>query len=99
MATTEQISSDLDQAPAPPSVRSASHPVAAFVARRIGAALLTLLVASLLVFFAVQILPGNVAQVVLGRNATPQRLAAVEADLNLNRPVPVRYLQWLKGLV
>jgi len=57
-----------------------------------------LLLASILVFGAVQVLPGDVAQVVLGRTATPDRLAAVRADLNLNDPVPVRYVHWLEGV-
>jgi peptide/nickel transport system permease protein len=57
-----------------------------------------LLLASILVFGAVQVLPGDVAQVVLGRTATPDRLAAVRADLNLNDPVPVRYVHWLGGV-
>jgi peptide/nickel transport system permease protein len=57
-----------------------------------------LLLASILVFGAVQVLPGDVAQVVLGRTATPERLAAVRADLNLNDPVPVRYVHWLEGV-
>jgi peptide/nickel transport system permease protein len=57
-----------------------------------------LLLASILVFGAVQVLPGDVAQVVLGRTATPERLAAVRADLNLNDAVPVRYVHWLEGV-
>jgi len=57
-----------------------------------------LLLASILVFGAVQVLPGDVAQVVLGRTATPDRLAAVRADLHLNDPVPVRYVHWLEGV-
>ena len=71
----------------------------AFLARRIGTGLIALLVASILVFGAVQVLPGDVAQVVLGRTATPQRLAVVRADLHLNDPVPLRYLKWLKGMI
>lgn len=71
----------------------------AFLVRRIATGLLALLVASILVFGAVQVLPGDVAQVVLGRTATPQRLALVRGDLHLNDPVPLRYLVWLKGMV
>lgn len=78
---------------------AASHPVIAFLARRIGAAVLTLLVASVLIYLAVLVLPGNVAQVVLGRNATPQLLTAVQGQLHLNQPIPYRYLHWLSGLL
>ena len=51
------------------------HPAVAFLIRRVAAGLATLLVATMLIFAAVQVLPGNVASVVLGRNATPARVA------------------------
>lgn len=76
-----------------------SHPVVAFLVRRIAAGVLTLFVASILIYSAVLVLPGNVAQVVLGRNATPQRLAQVDAQLHLNQSVPARYLHWLSGML
>jgi peptide/nickel transport system permease protein len=57
----------------------------------------TLLVASFLIFATLQILPGDVVSVVLGKNATPQRVAAVRADLHLNDPLPVRYLRFVEG--
>jgi len=72
--------------------------VLAFLARRLATGAVALLLASILVFGAVQVLPGDVAQVVLGRTATPDRLSAVRADLNLNDPVPVRYVHWLEGV-
>jgi peptide/nickel transport system permease protein len=74
------------------------HPVAGFVGRRVAAGLLTLLVASFLIFGAIQILPGNVASVVLGKSATPARVAAVRADLHLNEPLPQRYLTFVENL-
>jgi peptide/nickel transport system permease protein len=52
-------------------------------------------VASFLIFTAVEVLPGDVASIVLGRNATPDRVAALRADLHLNRPLIPRYLEWL----
>ena len=74
------------------------HPVAGFIGRRVGAGLVTLLVASFLIFGAIQILPGNVASVVLGKSATPARVAAVRADLHLNEPLPQRYLTFVENL-
>lgn len=53
----------------------------------------------MLVFFATQALPGDTATAILGREATPVRLAAVRDQLGLNQPVPVRYLNWLHGLL
>jgi peptide/nickel transport system permease protein len=67
--------------------------VAWFVVRRVSAGLLTLLVASFLIFAAVQILPGDVASVVLGKTATPEKVEAIRQDLNLDESLPERY--WL----
>jgi len=71
------------------------NPVVGFIVRRVTAGLATLVVASFLIFAAVQVLPGDVASIVLGRNATPARVAALQADLHLNRPLIPRYLVWL----
>jgi peptide/nickel transport system permease protein len=76
-----------------------SHPVFLFVVRRVAAGLLTLLVASMLIFAAVQVLPGNVAEVVLGRNATPQLVHSIESELHLDESIPAQYVHWLGNLV
>ena len=55
--------------------------------------------ASVVVFAVLDLLPGNVAQVMLGESATPEAVAALEARLGLDRPAPVRYLDWLRGLI
>jgi peptide/nickel transport system permease protein len=70
-----------------------------FLARRVGAGILTLLVASLLVFLATNALPGNVAEVLAGRNATPAVISRLDGELKLNEPVLSRYGTWLAGLV
>jgi len=78
----------------------ATSPVAAtliVVARRVGTALLTVLLASFFVFFAVQALPGDVAQQLLGQDATPDAVAALRETLGLDQSVWVRYGQWLAG--
>jgi peptide/nickel transport system permease protein len=74
------------------------HPVAGFIGRRVAAGIVTLLIASFLIFGAIQILPGNVASVVLGKTATPARVAAVRADLHLNEPLAQRYLTFVENL-
>ena len=79
----------------PVTVWQKRHPVAGFVIRRVAAGLLTLLVASFLIFASIQILPGDVASVVLGKNATPARVEAVRSELHLNDPLPQRYLTFL----
>jgi len=59
---------------------------------------LTLAVTSAVVFAVLDLLPGNVAQVMLGESATPEAVAALERKLGLDRPAPQRYLHWLASL-
>jgi peptide/nickel transport system permease protein len=59
----------------------------------------TLLVVSVLVFAATEVLPGDAAGAVLGRTATPDQLAELRAEMGLDRPAAERYLEWLGGLV
>jgi peptide/nickel transport system permease protein len=75
-----------------------NHPVAAFVVRRVAAGLATLLVVSFIIFVATNALPGNVAQVVLGKNATPTALRQLEHQLGLDHSILSRYWTWLTGL-
>ena len=70
-----------------------------FVTRRIGLMLVTLLVISLAIFTITEILPGDVAVMMLRQNATAEGLAAIRKDLDLNRPAHVRYLDWIGGVV
>ena len=77
---------------------SGRHPAAWFLARRLATGIVTLLIASVLIFLATNILPGNAAQVVLGRNATGPAVHKLETELGLGRPVAVRYLSWLGGM-
>ena len=54
---------------------------------------------SLLIFAIVHILPGNVAYAILGEYATPTAVAALEAKLGLNDPLPLQYWRWLSGML
>jgi peptide/nickel transport system permease protein len=67
-------------------------------ARRIALGLLTLLAASVVVFAATQLLPGDAARAILGRDATPARLAEVREQLHLNDSAPEQYWRWLSGI-
>ncbi|MBB6172948.1 peptide/nickel transport system permease protein [Nocardiopsis mwathae] len=60
--------------------------------------LVTLFVVSLVVFLATQALPGDAAQAMLGREATPERLAALRDQLRLNDPLAVQYGSWIAGI-
>jgi len=69
------------------------------VAKRLGLGLVTLFVISIIIFGAVEMLPGDIAQAVLGQGATEENVTAMRKQLGLDRPAPVRYLEWLKGAV
>lgn len=61
--------------------------------------ILTLIAVSVLIFAATEILPGDVASAVLGQGATPETLAAFRAELGLDRPSYLRYLDWAWGVL
>jgi peptide/nickel transport system permease protein len=77
----------------------AGHPIANLVVRRLAIGVLTLLVVSIVVFLATEVLPGNAAFAVLGRSANPTRLHALERQLHLNRGLIDQYWIWLSGLL
>ncbi len=64
-------------------------------AQRMALGCLLLVAASVLIFAGTQILPGDVAQSILGRSATPESLASLREELGLNKPAVQRYLDWL----
>jgi peptide/nickel transport system permease protein len=73
--------------------------ILSIVMKRLGLGLVTLLVISIIIFGAVELLPGDIAQAVLGQGATAENLAALREQLGLNEAAPVRYLKWLGGAV
>ncbi len=75
------------------------HPVANLLVQRIALGLLLLLAVSVLIFAGTQLLPGDVAQAILGQSATPQALANLREQLGLNDPAHVRYFRWLGGVL
>jgi len=69
--------------------------IARLIIGRIASSLLTLLLVSLLIFLVLEVLPGDVATRVLGRDATPESVAILRERLNLDDPAYLRYLTWL----
>jgi peptide/nickel transport system permease protein len=69
-----------------------------FVSKRVGAALLTLFIVSVLIFLCTSVIPGNAVTVILGRSATPHTVAVLEARLGLDKSLLAQYLSWLGGL-
>ncbi|GLS39041.1 MAG: ABC transporter permease [Mesorhizobium sp.] len=76
-----------------------SSPIVKLVAQRIALGILLLLAVSVLIFAGTQILPGDVAQAILGQSATPESLANLREQLGLNDPAFIRYFRWLGGVV
>ena len=69
------------------------------ILRRTVVGIATLFVVSILIFIGTSILPGDVANIILGQMATPESLAAVRAKLGLDQPAHMRYLIWLGDLL
>ncbi len=74
-------------------------PLLKLVAQRIALGILLLFAVSVLIFVGTQILPGDVAQAILGQSATPESLANLREELGLNDPAYVRYFRWLGGVL
>ena len=70
-----------------------------FTLRRLLGLAVTLAAASAIVFLAMEVLPGDPAEVMLGTNARPDTVAALRAQLGLNRPAPERYVAWVTGML
>jgi len=69
------------------------------VAQRIALGLLSLFVISLIIAFVVELLPGDLAEAILGQGATPETVRVFRAELGLDKPAHLRYLDWLSGMV
>jgi len=74
-------------------------PVPRIILQRLALGVLTLLAVSILIFAAVNALPGDFAQAILGQSATPEAVEAIRNDLGLNEPALIRYLDWLFGIL
>ncbi|GLS40292.1 ABC transporter permease [Mesorhizobium tianshanense] len=69
------------------------------VAQRMALGILLLFAVSVLIFAGTQILPGDIAQAILGQSATPESLANLREQLGLNDPAYIRYFHWLGGVL
>ncbi|WP_136443422.1 ABC transporter permease [Pacificoceanicola onchidii] len=75
------------------------NPVLTIILQRLALGLLTLLIVSFVIFTAVNMLPGDFAEALLGQSATPEAVAAIRKDLNLDQPFFVRYFSWLGAML
>jgi peptide/nickel transport system permease protein len=70
-----------------------------FLAKRVGLALVTLFIVSITIFAVAEVLPGDVGRTILGPYASNEQVASLESELGLDRPLPVRYGDWIAGFV
>ncbi|MCF0228337.1 MAG: ABC transporter permease [Parasporobacterium sp.] len=70
-----------------------------YILKKLLSLIIALLLISIVVFLAFSVLPADATAAKLGQNATPERIAALRAELGLDRPVMVRYFSWLAGAV
>jgi len=69
------------------------------ILKRCGASLITVFIISIIIFIGVELLPGDVAETVLGQSALPETVEAFRKELKLDLPPHIRYGSWLKGFV
>ncbi|VVT31586.1 ABC transporter permease [Rhizobium sp. EC-SD404] len=70
-----------------------------YLARRLLVLALTMFAASIVIFLLMSVVPGDPAQFMMGMNADPAALAALRGELGLDRPLLLRYLEWVGGVV
>ena len=70
-----------------------------YLLKRVGSLIATLLVASLVVFLVIEVVPGDPASFMLGLNAQPDTVAALRSELGLDQSKPARYLNWVTGML
>jgi peptide/nickel transport system permease protein len=75
------------------------HPLLRTVLQRLSLGLITLFVVSLIIFSAIEFLPGDFAKAILGQSATPETVEAFQKELGLDKPAVERYLNWIGGIL
>ena len=70
-----------------------------YVARRMVFMVVTLFFVTVIAFGVTNILPGNVALLILGPDASPASLSALKAQMGLNQPLYIQYIDWVAGLL
>ena len=75
------------------------HPVLRIVLQRLALGVLTLFIVSFVIFTAVNMLPGDFAEAILGQGATPEAIASIRRDLGLDQPFITRYFIWLGDML
>lgn len=75
------------------------HPIFITIIQRLGLGFLTLFVVSIIIFSAIEFLPGDFGEAVLGQAALPETVEAFRRELGLNKPPIERYLSWVGNVL
>ena len=70
-----------------------------YIIKKIIGLIITLLIVSILAFFAFEVIPGDPARTILGTEATESKVQVLREEMGLNRPLPERYIQWGKDFL
>ena len=70
-----------------------------YILSRLLSLIISLFVASLVIFSVIEVIPGDPASFMLGINAREDTLAALRSEMGLDQPLVVRYLDWISGLL
>ncbi|WP_347313492.1 ABC transporter permease [Defluviimonas sp. SAOS-178_SWC] len=81
------------------SAPKSGRPILRMILGRLGIGIFTLFVISIIIFLAISLLPGDIAEQVLGQSATPETVAAFRRELGLDQPLLFRYIDWILGIV
>src|SRR4029450_6728044 len=73
--------------------------MAAFLIRRLAEAIPVVLLATMVIFLGIRLIPGDPAMVLAGQDATPESLAEIRTANGLDRPLPVQYVIWLSNAI
>jgi len=73
---------------------SVAHPIRSLLLSRVATGVMSVFVISIIVYLATRVLPGDAATAILGQQATPERLAALREQLNLDQSPVAGYLHW-----
>ncbi|NCW62033.1 MAG: ABC transporter permease, partial [Rhodobacteraceae bacterium] len=74
------------------------HPIILTVLQRLFLGVVTLIIVSVIIFAAIEMLPGDFGEAVLGQAATKETVAAFRRELGLDQPAYVRYFEWIAGV-